>query len=263
MDLVEMINLMLHVWRVKGKPTAKDFQNQLVRSHTLMTGYVHYKCSCSSNVTLNSSRVVNDNWVVPYYPALLLLLECHCNVEIACSVKIVIYLFKYIHKDPDHARVAVVPNDAEQLNEKEEYVSLRYISASEAIWRILEFDVSHSYPTVMVLPIHLQNKESVVFQPGREIEALKANVSKLILYFQRPQSEELQNLTYLDFYEQYNVDCRPREKAKVPVMSHPSAYSYEELRTVDGHCHSTFQEAAKAHGLLENNSEYREALEEA
>ncbi|KAG8235454.1 hypothetical protein J437_LFUL011365 [Ladona fulva] len=41
------------------------------------------------------------------------------------------------------------------------------------------------------------------------------------------------------------------------------AYTYEELRTVDGHCHNTFQEAAKAHGLLENDSEYREALEEA
>ena len=42
-------------------------------------------------------------FVIPYNPVLLLLFECHINVEIVCDINLIKYLFKYIFKGGDRA----------------------------------------------------------------------------------------------------------------------------------------------------------------
>jgi hypothetical protein len=55
-----------------------------------------------------------DARVVPYNRKLLLKFRCHINVEVAASVEILAYLYKYIYKGPDLAyfrsmgRIAIV-----------------------------------------------------------------------------------------------------------------------------------------------------------
>ncbi|KAK9501552.1 hypothetical protein O3M35_012258 [Rhynocoris fuscipes] len=90
-------------------------------------------------------------------------------------------------------------------DEIESYVNMRYISCSEAIWRLLEFDVRRCKPTAISLPVHMPREDMIVFHPGREQEALEKSVSKLILYFERPKIPELTNLKYQQFYENYFV----------------------------------------------------------
>jgi len=41
--------------------------------------------------------VVDNCYVVPYYPILLIIFYCHINVEIISIVKSVKYLYKYIY----------------------------------------------------------------------------------------------------------------------------------------------------------------------
>jgi hypothetical protein len=49
---------------------------------------------------------LNNWWVVPYNPGLLMKYNCHINVEACSSIKAVKYLFKYIYKghDKHHSR---------------------------------------------------------------------------------------------------------------------------------------------------------------
>ena len=48
---------------------------------------------------------LDNGWVVPYNPILLLKFQCHVNVEIVGSVGAVKYLYKYITKGIPHVMV--------------------------------------------------------------------------------------------------------------------------------------------------------------
>ncbi len=184
-------------------------------------GYVHYKrpegATC---VTLNGKHQIDNRDIVPYCPALLLMLECHCNVEISSTVQVIKYLFKYIHKGPDKAKVAITDDD-ENVDEINDYVSTRYVGAAEAIWRIFEYHTSSQYPPVKALPVHLPNEDNVIFEEGKEKEALEKSVSKLTLYLNRPKHPDLDKLTYLEFYEQYSISTqRPTSKSRMIFQLH-------------------------------------------
>jgi hypothetical protein len=43
---------------------------------------------------------LDNRWVVPFNHSLLMLYNCHINVEICSSIKTVKYLYKYIYKGP-------------------------------------------------------------------------------------------------------------------------------------------------------------------
>ena len=49
-------------------------------------------------------KTINNGWVVPYNPYLLL--RCHINMEICISTMASKYLYKYLTKEPDRAMVS-------------------------------------------------------------------------------------------------------------------------------------------------------------
>ena len=51
--------------------------------------------------------MVDNTWIVPYNPWLLLKYNCHINVEICCSIKSVKCLYKYVYKSPDRVSMEV------------------------------------------------------------------------------------------------------------------------------------------------------------
>jgi hypothetical protein len=57
-------------------------------------------------VEVQNSKLDN-RWVVPFNPSLLMLYNCHINVEICSSVKAAKYLYKYIYKGPNGASYSV------------------------------------------------------------------------------------------------------------------------------------------------------------
>ncbi len=284
----------------------KDYPKPLCEdTHIDERGYVHYRrpegpSATKRNKRTNELYTVTNCDVVPYNPALLLLMECHCNIEIASSVNIIKYLYKYLHKGPDRAKVAIV-DDEDKVDEINDHVDTRLISASEADWRTFEYNITEQYLSCTALPIHLPNKDSIIFEEGKEEEALENSVSKLSLYLYRPRDPDLDDLTYLDFYEQYSVTttrpkkasrkvfelhsgkhfCAKREGEDTVARIHwisPSeselfylrvlltrvpAHSYTDLLTHDGIVHNTFQEAARARGLVVDEKEFKEAIIEA
>jgi len=99
-------------------------------------------------------REERDRTVVPYSAALCLAYNAHINVEIAHTIKIIKYLHKYIRKGRDKMAVAVLAEGA-VVDELTEYQQSRYVSASEAIYRVLEYDLNCSEPGVTRLQVQL------------------------------------------------------------------------------------------------------------
>ena len=52
-----------------------------------------------------SREQIDNQWIVPYNPVLLLKYQCHLNVEYCASIKGVKYLYKYVFKGPTKVEV--------------------------------------------------------------------------------------------------------------------------------------------------------------
>jgi hypothetical protein len=78
-------------------------------------------------ITKKGGRKVDNRWVVPYSPLLLLRYGCHINVEKATSSGSAKYLYKYVTKGPDRAMVSTFVEGGEQLPRDEiaDYRDLR------------------------------------------------------------------------------------------------------------------------------------------
>jgi hypothetical protein len=121
-------------------------------------GYPQYRRRDTGLFPLGTGFQVNNRWVVPYNRALLAKYNAHINVEVCGTIYAVKYLHKYIHKGGDRAEVEYTPNPTESLDagaaappqvpvsnddEIQLYLEGRYISTSEAVWRIFGFSLHH------------------------------------------------------------------------------------------------------------------------
>jgi hypothetical protein len=71
---------------------------------------VQYRCRTEAGHFIERYGVKLDNgWVVPYNLALLKRFRAHINVEWCNKTHLIKYLFKYITKGPDRARVVIKP----------------------------------------------------------------------------------------------------------------------------------------------------------
>jgi len=55
---------------------------------------------------------IDNSWIVPYNPELLLFMRCHVNIEVVTSIGVINYFFKYVHKGEDMTAYQLVPADA-------------------------------------------------------------------------------------------------------------------------------------------------------
>jgi hypothetical protein len=185
----------------KGFP--RDFNEQ-----TLDTGksYPVYRRRDDGSFHMSRSGWEFDNrWVVPYNPFLTLRYGCHINVEVCSSVSAVKYLYKYVYKGHDRAMVEVrdrvgaaaaaaagehvaAPAQPGQQqaqvvarDEVKAHMDGRYVSASEAVHRLLRFDLHHESPNVVRLQVHLPDQQTVAVPVVDDpVEAVAAASSALI-----------------------------------------------------------------------------------
>ena len=123
---------------------------------------------------------------------------------------VIAYLYKYAYKPADSTRAKFTYNG----NEIEGYRSVRYISSSEAMWHIFGFRPQERVPTVVLLFVHLPGEQPVVLDEADSAEIQRSiaasSVSNLMKYFGRPLHNQFDDLTYLQYYEQYNA--QPKER---------------------------------------------------
>ena len=71
------------------------------------SGYVTYARPDNGRTVFRAGQELDNTWVAPYSPELLLLLDCHCNVEPVIGIQSVKYLYKYMWKGPDRAELVI------------------------------------------------------------------------------------------------------------------------------------------------------------
>ncbi|KAF1854814.1 hypothetical protein Lal_00026526 [Lupinus albus] len=253
--------------------------------------YPEYKRRNDEPVSLNRRFTIDNRWVVPYNPWLLLKYDCHINVEVCSSIKSIKYLYKYVYKGPD--RVAMEVHRGIHTNEIQQYVDARWICAPEALWKIFGFNLYQLYPSVVRLQIHLPNRQQVRFYDHQMINDIlnDDHNSKTMLtqFFALNNLDvEARHYLYTEIPKHYtwgrgNKEWqRRRNRRRVlgrmytvspsegdkfylrVLLNHVRGpTSWEDLLTVNGTCFPTFKQSAQERGLLEGDDSIRQCLVEA
>ena len=173
----------------------------------------------------HNGRIVDNSWVVPYSPYLCLRYEAHINVEICASALAAKYLFKYVYKGPDCAKMQIKVDiagsgqkvsssssarDAPDIdtdvalqvrNEISEYQDMRSIGSSKTCWRIFGFHMRSRKPSVIGLQVYLSDQQMVYFQESdvRQKVATPARKTQLTAFFDYNLHNPGTNVRYCDF----------------------------------------------------------------
>ncbi|KAJ1684991.1 hypothetical protein LUZ63_016381 [Rhynchospora breviuscula] len=237
---------------------------------------------------------LDNRWVSPYNPHLLMRYNCHINVEICSSIRAVKYLFKYIYKGHDCAEVYVGTRgkEGETIDEIKIFQDARWVGAPEAVWRIFRFPLSEIKPSVRSLQLHTPDQQMVFYKDNDNLENVsqrdKVKRTMLTEFFEaNKRFPEAKQYLYREFPEHFTWDesrkvWKRRQRggeigrvifAKISdaeryylrtLLNHRRGpESYEDLLMVDGIQHLTFQDAADAMGLIENDESLSECLYEA
>jgi hypothetical protein len=227
--------------------------------------------------------------VVPHNPYLTRKFNAHINVEVSAGIRSVKYLFKYVYKGQDCATVQV---DG-PTNEIKQYIDARYLSAAEVVDSMFLFKKHNEWPLIARLVVHLLGQHNVVFNEYDDLEAVAQRATNqqttLTRYFAyNAANEGSRHVLYTDFPQQHVwkahkkrwAPCQCGAKAVgrmyfVPVASGERFYlrllltirsgatSFENLRTMDGIHHPTFQATCGALGLLQDDQKWDACLREA
>ena len=150
---------------------------------------------------------IDNSHIVPYNPMLLKIFKAHINVELCTSIKAIKYVCKYICKGQDMLSFELKPKIKNANDETEIYQLARYISAPEAVWRILAYDIHEHSPGVDALAVHLPNQRVITFDPTSETSESVQN---------RPEKES----TLEAFFTLCNEDPDARELLYAEVPEH-------------------------------------------
>jgi hypothetical protein len=162
-------------------------------------------------------RSPESAWIASYIPALLLLLKCHIFVDVCFTANIVLYLYKYFFKGADTTRFKIVSAvDPSPHREIDDFQIARYLSSSKAAWRILNYNITNTQPSVTAYAIHLPNKQ--LGQMWRT-KGTTSSVTAFLRYLHQPASPEFDSLKLLDFYSRYWA--QPVSKARQELGDFP------------------------------------------
>jgi hypothetical protein len=136
------------------------------------------------------------------------LLDCHIYADVCSTATIFLYLFKYLFKGPDRARFSIcilynahADTETNDVDEFSDYMNARYLSSSEAVYRILNFRTVSKRPSVRCLTVYLEGKNLGRMRdrsyPGY------SEMSDLLWYFKRPSTEPFSGLKYAEFFSLY------------------------------------------------------------
>ncbi|XP_057761126.1 uncharacterized protein LOC130981559 [Arachis stenosperma] len=272
----------------------KPFRNRTIIDEG---GFPKYKRMDNGHTITKKNAILDNSYIVPYNPDLLLKYGCHINVEHTCQTSSIKYLFKYVHKGNDRVTASFYQTSGDGssqqvVDEIRNYYDCRYISACEAAWRIFGYEIQLKEPAVIRLPFHLPDEQPVVFKDHENIadviQHVDGKVTKLAAWMLANREYPFaRSLTYSEFPTKFvwkDDSCMwfPRKQGfsigrltHVPRGNGEDYYmrillniqrgcmSFTDLRTVDGVVYNSFKETCYALGLLQDDKEFVDAILEA
>ena len=235
--------------------------------------------------------------VVPHNLWLLEKFDCHINVEICSSLKVIKYLLWY----PFKGDTRVIGSMGTNEDEISYYEDMRTVGATEAFWRIYEFDLHTRFPTVVSLAIHLEDEQNIYFEDDTNLQQNLQNpaeytqLTSFFLYNEQHHDGINNQVTYMDFPSRFawkkdvrqwslrqnqNPGMKQESIGRLPALTpaHGDVFylrsllchdyckgkrSFDDLKMYNGNIYSTFKEDCFKIGLLRGDLEWRRCLEEA
>ncbi|XP_020108369.1 uncharacterized protein LOC109724099 isoform X2 [Ananas comosus] len=265
-------------------------------------GFAIYRRRNDERYATKNGIDLDNRYVVPHHLQLIVRYQAHINVEWCNKSMLIKYLFKYINKGPDRMRAVIEDSClSTEVNSKKQYdgvdeikrfLDCRYLSAYEAIWRLFEFDIHHREPTVERLTIHMQFMNNVVYHEGENLLNVvnRCNIEKTMFTEWMAMNriyDDARELTYVEFPTKWvwhpsdKFWSRRKRGNRIGriVYIHPNSgelyfmrmllnkvsgpRNFDEIRTVNGILYETFRAACDALGLLSDDLEWHQALDEA
>ncbi|CAL4067132.1 unnamed protein product, partial [Meganyctiphanes norvegica] len=295
----EIINQNGRKEKVCSKNYPKDFTNATQTDRNGFAMYRRLDPKDGGHVLRKHYLIIDNRWVVPYCPILLLILQTHINVEICSTIEAIKYLCKYINKGTDMATFNLQNTITDEITQ---FQFGRYICSNEAVWRILGFHIHERHPAIQHLAVHLENGERVYFNPNtvHQLAQVQPKETTLTAFFKLCQEDSFaRTLLYCEVptYYTWNKNehvWKKRRQGNI-VDGYPGVYSsdtlgrvysvhphhsecfylrmllfevrgpqsFVNLQMIDGRRCFTYQEACKERGLLEDDAHWNATLEEA
>lgn len=191
-----------------------------------------------------------------------------------------------MYQAPDQGDATVVHDEIKA------YYDCRYISAWEAAWRIFCFDLHHRNPSVERLSFHLPNEQTIIFDDNDDlnevVEKASTTTTKFLAWMEANRTYPFaKELLYSEFPNKFVYNARtkkwtPRKRGfsvgrlyYVPPSRSELYYmrmllsqvkgveSFEDIRTINGVLYNSYREACYALGLLDDDKEYIDAIQES
>lgn len=195
-----------------------------------------------------------------------------------------------MYKGPNQCMAKL--NDFDQI---QNYIDSRYVSATEAFWKIKSFSIHGNFPKVSKLPVHLKDLQNVNFKTSSELKLIidLQKKTKLIAWMESNKKyPHYRHLTYMEYPKYFQFDTKDHEwklrsrktRGKVNLVVRmyrvepydkerfylrlilkykPGAISYDDLLTVNEKRFNSFLEVAKELNLLETDDIWYETITEA
>jgi hypothetical protein len=127
-------------------------------------------------------------------------------------------------------------NTSQSHDEISQYQLGRYISTSEAFWRIFGFPIHERHPPVQALAVHLENGQRVYFTPQTAAEqASHPKATTLTAFFNLCQEDAFARTLFyheVPSYYRWFANKWMRRKIGKPVPQHPEMRCDETLGRV-------------------------------
>ena len=132
------------------------------------------------------------------------------DLEVVSSTQCPAYTLKYTSKDSSHCdiRTHIVKYHGQQVNDDFHYwMATKVTGTAECVMDLLGCDRYGISPTVIMLSLHLEDRRVVVVDED-DAEPTPKGLSQLQRYFRRPTSNVFEDLTMLQYYEQFAIGTR-------------------------------------------------------
>ncbi|KAI5416332.1 hypothetical protein KIW84_041405 [Lathyrus oleraceus] len=138
-------------------------------------GYPVYKRRDDGHIIDKNGIILHNGHVVPHNPSFFLKYEEHINMKWCNQSTSIKYLFKYINKDSDRISDVIqscddnINGEKKKNDEIKQYLDCRYISPSEACWRIFSFSIHGRKPVVERLFFHMEGENFIYYKDFEQI----------------------------------------------------------------------------------------------
>jgi hypothetical protein len=202
--------------------------------------------------------------------------QAYINVERVNRDGMHNYLFKYVTKCFHSARIGIqrgptnISSSNDPINEINNFLKCRYVTPNYGSWRLLQYDIHYTDPSIELLPVHLPLENNVVFTEKYDLEEVIENPNngrtKLTSWLEANKNiPSARNYTYIEFSEHFTRhsdgkywNIRKGKHNKISRITHVNpalgetyylrmlvhivkgATTFSEIRTIRGHEYPTF-----------------------